>query len=208
MSDTTAPNGATSIPETAWDIASAIREERVSPLDVVERAFRRIRDRDPEIRAFLAFREEEACAEAEALAHRDDLGTLALAGVPIGVKDNLDVEGLPVTLGSSALQGEPAGADHPVVARLRAAGAIVVGKTTLPELGVWATTDGFWGATRNPCRPDRRLVRRERCRGGRRHDPAGCRKRRLRFDPDPRRVLRHRRAQAQWRHGSGRARGR
>lgn len=155
MSNTTAPNESTHIPETAREIAQAVGEGRVSPLDVVERAFRRIRSRDPDIRAFLAFREEEALAEAEALAHRDDLAALALAGVPVGVKDNLEVEGMPVTMGSAALHGKPAEADHPVVGRLRAAGAIVVGKTTMPELGVWGTSDGYWGATRNPRQADR-----------------------------------------------------
>jgi amidase len=150
VSDTTVPNESTSIPETARDMARAVREGLVSPRQVVERAFRRIRDRDPDIRAFLAYREEEALAEAEALARRDDLSALALAGVPIGVKDNLEVEGMAVTMGSSALHGKPAGADHAVVARLRAAGAIVVGKTSMPELGIWGTSDGFWGATRSP----------------------------------------------------------
>lgn len=157
MSDTTAPQEAASasIPETARDIAQAVREGRISPVDVVERTFRRIQERDPDIRAFLSFREEEALAEAHALAGRDDLGSLTLAGVPIGVKDNLEVQGMPVTMGSRALRREPAEVDNPVVARLRAAGAIVVGKTTLPELGIWATSDGFWGPTRNPLHPDR-----------------------------------------------------
>lgn len=143
------------VPGTARDIARAVRDGRVTAASMVERAFRRIRERNPEIRAFLSLREEEAMAEAEALARRPDLATLPLAGVPIGVKDNLAVAGMPVTSGSGAVETRPAAADNPAVARLRAAGAIVVGKTTLPELGIWATTDGLWGVTRNPRKPDR-----------------------------------------------------
>ena len=158
--ETTAPEEGTTTqgegaPETAAEIARAVRERRVDPRRVVERSFRRIRERDPEIRAFLSLREDEALAEADALTARDDLDTLPLAGVPIAVKDNLDVAGLPTTAGSRATDGRPATEDAEVVARLRAAGAIVVGKAALPELGIWATTDGFWGATRNPRRPDR-----------------------------------------------------
>lgn len=143
------------IPETATAIARAVAGDRVPATAVVERTFRRIRDRDPELRAFLAFREDEAMAEAEALDRRDDLDRLPLAGVPIAVKDNLHVKGLATTGGSEATARQPADRDAPTVARLRAAGAIVVGKTALPELGVWATTDGFWGVTRNPVDPGR-----------------------------------------------------
>lgn len=142
-------------PGTVREIAHAVRTGEMGATSFVERAFRRIRELDPEIRAFLALREEAALAEAEQLAHRDDLDTLPLAGVPVGVKDNLAVAGMAVTSGSDAVRSEVADTDNPAVARLRAAGAIVVGKTTLPELGIWATTDGYWGMTRNPRKPDR-----------------------------------------------------
>lgn len=149
---TTGPDRA---PETAVEIAATVRAGDISPVQTVERALDRIRERDPDIRAFLTVRDEDARAEARALARRDDLHTLPLAGVPIGVKDNLPVAGLPTTSGSRATDRSPADRDATVVARLRAAGAVVVGKTALPEMGIWATTDGFWGETRNPQRPDR-----------------------------------------------------
>lgn len=143
------------VAETALEIAAAVRAGRVTPIQVVERALDRIRERDPELRAFIAVCDDEARAEADALHRRDDLRTLPLAGVPIAVKDNLPVAGLPTTGGSKATDRVPADRDAAVVARLRAAGAIVVGKTALPEMGIWATTDGFWGETRNPHRLDR-----------------------------------------------------
>ena len=143
------------LPESAGAIARAVRERRFTARQAVERSLRRIRERDGELRAFLVVRAEEARAEARALDRRDDLETLPLAGVPIAVKDNLDVEGVPTTGGALVTPRTPAARDAEIVARLRAAGAIVVGKTTLPELGIWATTDGFWGVTRNPRAPDR-----------------------------------------------------
>jgi aspartyl-tRNA(Asn)/glutamyl-tRNA(Gln) amidotransferase subunit A len=75
-----------------------------------------------------------------------------LAGIPIGVKDLEDAAGLPTTLGSAAFAGQaPAPADSALVARLRAAGCVILGKTNTPELGWKADTDNVvFGATRNP----------------------------------------------------------
>jgi amidase len=109
-----------------------------------------IRALEPEIGAFHLVRAERALAEAEALATRRDLGDLPLAGVPLGVKDNLPVQGEPLRRGTRATAETPSPAGHQTVRRLRAAGALVVGKTALPELGVWGTTDAVFGVTRNP----------------------------------------------------------
>ncbi len=140
---------------TATAIAADVRSGARSPADVVRESVDRIRDRDPVVGAFVLVRREAALAEAERLLERDDLRRLPLAGVPIGIKDNLDVAGEPTRMGSAAVAGSPAQADAGPVARLRAAGAIVVGKTALPEMGIWATTDGDWGVTQNPVRPGR-----------------------------------------------------
>jgi amidase len=70
--------------------------------------------------------------------------------VPVAVKDSFEVAGVPTRAGTEAIHAIPAEADAEAVARLRAAGAIVVGKTAMPELGVWGTTDGYWGVTQNP----------------------------------------------------------
>lgn len=140
---------------TAAAIAATVRSGAVSPVDVVRACFDRIHALDASIGAFQLLREDRALAEAEAVALRADRGELPLAGVPIAVKDNLDVEGVPTRYGSSATPDRPAAADHEVVRRVRAAGAIVVGKTRIPELGVWPMTDGPLGVTCNPWRHDR-----------------------------------------------------
>ncbi len=89
------------------------------------------------------------------MAQRTDLAALPLAGVPIAVKDNVAVAGEPMRAGSLATSGTPQPADHPVVQRLRDAGAVVVGLTRTPELCVFGATDSAYGITRNPWAPDR-----------------------------------------------------
>lgn len=113
-----------------------------------------IAERDPALGAFVLVRPEAARAEAAALAERADLADLPLAGVPVAIKDNLDVAGEATRHGSLACSDALATADHPAVARLRAAGAIVVGKTRVPELCVWGSTEGRMGRTRNPWQRD------------------------------------------------------
>ena len=81
---------------------------------------------------------------------RPDRPGLALAGVPVAVKDNIAVRGEPMRVGSRASPAGPQACDHPVVARLRAAGAVVVGVTRMPELALWPFTDGAFGMARNP----------------------------------------------------------
>ncbi len=87
-------------------------------------------------------RAQAALAEADALASRTDLTELPLAGVPLAVKDNLAVRGESGRNGSAATPDAPAAEDHVTVARLRAAGAVVVGLTNVPELCVFGTTEG------------------------------------------------------------------
>jgi len=105
--------------------------------------------------AFQLVREEKARAEAAEVARQADLAGLPLAGVPIAVKDNVPVAGEPMRNGTPLTPDGPQPADHPVVARLRAAGAVVVGITRVPELCVFGTTDSPFGITRNPWDPAR-----------------------------------------------------
>ncbi|HEY8470345.1 MAG TPA: amidase family protein [Longimicrobiales bacterium] len=140
---------------TAAAIAGEVRAGRISPIDTVRASLDRIADMDARVGAFVRVRAAAALAEAEALARRADLGALPLAGVPIAVKDNVPVAGEPLGLGARNAPREPAPADHPVVARLRAAGAVVVGITRMPELGVWGTSDGATGIARSPWAPER-----------------------------------------------------
>ncbi|MEU5039963.1 amidase [Streptomyces griseorubiginosus] len=135
---------------TAAEIAAAVREKRVTPREVVAEHLDRIGKLDGRLGAFRVVRAEAALAEADEVGSRDDLGELPLAGVPVAVKDNLSVRGESNRVGTAATPDTPAEADHVVVARLRAAGAVVVGLTNVPELCVFGTTEGVHGTSRNP----------------------------------------------------------
>ncbi|MEU1515021.1 amidase family protein [Streptomyces sp. NPDC005811] len=135
---------------TAVEIAAAVREKRVTPREVVAEHLARIARLDGRIGAFRVVRAEAALAEADEVAARSDLAGLPLAGVPVAVKDNLAVRGESTRVGSAATPDTPAGADHVTVARLREAGAVVVGLTNVPELCVFGTTEGVHGTARNP----------------------------------------------------------
>ncbi|MFI0512037.1 amidase [Streptomyces sp. WSLK1-5] len=135
---------------TAAEIAAAVREKRATPREVLAEHLARIERLDGRIGAFRVVRAEAASAEADEVGARGDLGELPLAGVPVAVKDNLAVRGETNRVGSAATPDTPAEADHAVVARLRAAGAVVVGLTNVPELCVFGTTEGVHGTSRNP----------------------------------------------------------
>jgi amidase len=139
----------------ATALAADVRAGAVSPVDTVRAALEAIAALDARVGAFQLVRAERALAEAEALARRDDLTTLPLAGVPVAIKDNVAVAGEPMRVGTAARRVAPSAADHVVVARLRAAGAIVVGLTRVPELCLWPFTDGPLGTARNPWKLDR-----------------------------------------------------
>ncbi|MBF6134286.1 amidase [Nocardia otitidiscaviarum] len=138
---------------TAGAIAAAVRDGVLSPLLLVEEALARIQARDRNMNAFSVVRAEAARAEARAVAERADLDVLPLAGVPVAVKNNVDVAGEVTRAGSLAGRDQAAQSDHPVVRRLRSAGAVVVGLTAVPEFGLWGTTDSPAGVTCNPWNP-------------------------------------------------------
>jgi amidase len=117
----------------------------------------RIERLDGDLNAFRVVRAERALEEAHAAQERLRAGDHALLlGVPIAVKDNMDVAGELTTHGTG-LVTEPATRDSEAVRRLRVAGAIIVGKTNMPELALWPqlTESQTWGATRNPWDPAR-----------------------------------------------------
>ncbi len=135
---------------TASEIASAVRAGELRPTEVVRDHLERITRLDPELGAFRAVRAEHALAEAAKLESRADLADLPLAGVPVAIKDNVEVTGEQMRNGSAATDEAPCTQDHPVVARLRAAGAVVVGLTNVPELCLPPMTDSVYGISRNP----------------------------------------------------------
>jgi amidase len=134
-------------------MASMIRERRISPVELMDAHFRQIATHNPQINAFVVLLEEQARAAArraeDAVMREDELG--ALHGVPVTVKDSFDMMGLPTLCGSRFRLGHRAAADATAVARMRAAGAIVVGKTNCPEfLSNYETDNYITGRTNNP----------------------------------------------------------
>lgn len=143
---------------TATGLARRIRDGDLSPVEVVDAHLERIRERNDRTNAFVTITEEaarEAATEAErAVDDGEPLGPLH--GVPLAVKDLSDVEGVRTTSGSLLFEDRVADADSPFVARLKRAGAVVVGKTNTPEFGLGTTTDNrVAGPTGTPFDPDR-----------------------------------------------------
>ena len=137
--------------------AELVRAGEVSPRELVQACLDRIREADPLLSSFRSVYAERALAEADGAqrASREDgnASHRPLHGVPVAIKDDTDVAGDVTTAGTGAY-GAPAGADAEVVRRLRAAGAIVVGKTRVPELVMWPFTEtATWGVTRSPWNP-------------------------------------------------------
>jgi len=145
--------------ESVTSLADSVRDGLVSARELVGHALDRIAALDPALNAFVAVDAERALAEAADLDDRQARGEEvgALAGIPFAVKDLDDVAGLPTTNGSLVVTGpDPAEVDSELVARLKLAGAIVVGKTNTPEHGWTAQTfNPRFGTTRNPWAPDR-----------------------------------------------------
>ncbi len=132
----------------AADLAALVRAGDVSATDLATAALERIADVDPRIAAFTDVDEAGALQAAAAIEPGDDR---PLAGVPIAVKNNRAVLGLPVRSGGRITDQLVAPYDHHTTARLRRAGAVIVGTTALPEWGLLPTTEPLHRPpTRNP----------------------------------------------------------
>jgi allophanate hydrolase len=141
------------VTETVAAIVAAHRAGTTSPAETVARTYQRIRDHgDPTI--FISLRAEaDAIAEAETLSKKD-AARLPLYGVPVAVKDNIDVAGLPTTAACPAFSYLPT-IDATAVARLRAAGAIIIGKTNLDQFATGLVgVRSPYGIPKNPIRDD------------------------------------------------------
>lgn len=142
----------------AREIVGRVKAGEVSPRELMEETLRRIEAVNPRLNAFVAIQAERAMDEAKAMTERlargEDPGPLA--GLPIGVKDLEDAAGLVTSFGSVPYRDNVARHDSVQVARLRKAGAIVVGKTNTPEHGFTGfTKNRLFGTTRNPWNLDR-----------------------------------------------------
>src|SRR5271167_4674368 len=134
-------------------LAELIARKGISPVELIDAALDRIEKSQPTLNAFITVCAEEARAaawEAEAAVMLGDpIGPLH--GVPFAVKDLVNTEGVRTTFGSVVLADNVPTADSPSVARLKAAGAILVGKTTTPEFGHKCFTEApLFGRTANP----------------------------------------------------------
>ena len=137
----------------AWELAAMIRRREIKASELMSATLARLDQVNPKVNAFVALRADEAMKEARALdekiARREEVGPLA--GLPFGVKDLEDAAGLPTTFGSKPFRNNVPEADSVQVARLKAAGAIVLGKTNAPEFGYTAFTKNLlFGPSRNP----------------------------------------------------------
>src|SRR4051794_6488088 len=139
----------------ATAMAAAVRDGTTSAEALVEAALERIDAWDGEVNAFTVLLREEALARAREV-DRDPAAYGPLAGVPVSIKDHIWMAGRPATNGSLALRDFVPDVDAVPVARLRAAGAVIVGKTNNPEFCYRGYTDNrVFGLTRNPWSLDR-----------------------------------------------------
>ncbi len=132
----------------ATDLARLVRAGEVSARELVQTSLERIEELNPSLNAFVDVDEDGALATADAIAPGDER---PFAGVPTAIKNNRPVKGLRVTYGCSLMADYVAPYDHNITRRLRDAGFVIVGTTTLPEYGILPVSEArLFGPTRNP----------------------------------------------------------
>jgi len=137
----------------AREIAAQIRRKAVSPVEVARTHLDRIERLNPKLNAFVDYKPEAVLAQAreaeQAVLRGDELGPLH--GVPVSIKSSIDVAGHLCEAGTRLRAGHIASEDAPLVARLRSAGAVILGVTNTPELLMaWETDNLLYGRTNNP----------------------------------------------------------
>ena len=143
---------------TIADFGSALRNGTISSASLVDECLAAVEKHEPALNAFIAVLSDDARRQARTLdaelARGIDRGPLH--GIPISLKDIIDVAGVPTSAASRLRAGHRAAADAPVTARLRAAGAVFIGKCNLHELAFGTTgAESAYGPTRNPHAPAR-----------------------------------------------------
>ncbi len=132
----------------AGELAGMVRGGEVSARELVQTSLERIEEYNPALNAFVQVDSEGALAAAEKIGAGDER---PFAGVPIAIKNNRPVKGLRLTYGCSLMAEHLASYDHNITRRLREAGFVIVGTTTLPEYGILPVSEArLFGPTRNP----------------------------------------------------------
>jgi amidase len=132
----------------ATELAGMVRSGEISSRELVETSLARIEALNPRLNAFVEVDGERALATAEEIKAGDPR---PFAGVPIAIKNNRPVSGLRITIGCSLMADHVADYDHNITRRLKEAGFVIVGSTTLPEYGILPVSEArLFGPTRNP----------------------------------------------------------
>ena len=137
----------------ATQLLDAYKKRAVSPVEIVGAIAKRIEELNPALNAYCQLRlgearEEAKIRERELMQGRD---IMPLHGIPVSIKDMTAIAGMPTTFGSKPMADNIASEDAPIVERLKHTGAIILGKTNLPEFAYKGTTDNLlFGATCNP----------------------------------------------------------
>lgn len=132
----------------ALQLAEMVRTREISASELVQSSLQRIEELNPTLNAFVDVDAEGALATAEQIAPGDQR---PFAGVPIAIKNNRPVKGMRLTYGCSLMADHISSYDHNITRRLRDAGFVILGTTTLPEYGILPTTEPrLFGPTRNP----------------------------------------------------------
>src|SRR5437879_5391050 len=132
----------------ATELAQMVRSGEISARELVEISLERIEELNPGLNAFVEVDAERALATADGIAPGDER---PFAGVPVAIKNNRPVQGLRLTYGCSLMSDYVCDYDHNITRRLKDAGFVIVGTTTLPEYGILPTSEArLFGPTRNP----------------------------------------------------------
>jgi len=134
--------------KSAYELANLIKKREVHPKEVLESFYERFSQREEKVKAYITPLYEEALKEAERMDLSEDK---PLLGIPVAIKDNINVKGYPTTCASKILQSYISPYDATVIERLRRAGALIVGKTNMDEFAMGSSTEySAFFKTRNP----------------------------------------------------------
>ncbi len=142
----------------AWEMKEKLLNKEISSKDIVEAHIKKIEETEPNINAFITLNKEEALNTADAvdkkLRNNEDVGVLA--GLPIGIKDNIVTKGMRTTCASKMLEDFIPPYDATVIEKIKNSDGIIIGKTNMDEFAMGGSTEtSYFGTTKNPVDPSR-----------------------------------------------------